>query len=62
MAAPRTMALADVIRILRQTGYTEEQIDGITAELGDPVDLENESLIRHGLTRDRLTDLMGGSP
>jgi hypothetical protein len=63
MAVPWMIPRSQVLQVLRRVGYSEERIDEIKAELGDPVDLEDETLLsRYGLTRDRLMDLMGGSP
>jgi len=54
----------DVVRVLRRTGFSEERIAEIRAELPAICDFERDGtiLMRYGLTRDRLMDLMGGSP
>ena len=50
--------------VLRRAGYPAEKIQKIIAELPDPIDVDRDSevLERYGLSRDRLTDKMGGSP
>jgi hypothetical protein len=58
------MSKAEASRVLRRVGLPEETIGRILEELPDPIDFDRDSpiLVRHGLTRDRLRDLMGGSP
>jgi len=58
------MPRSDFVRILRRAGYSEEAINDLTAELGDPIDLDRDRRIldRLGLTRDRLMSIMGASP
>jgi hypothetical protein len=58
------MPLREVLGVLHRAGFTEAQIDEIKAELSDPVDLDDETgiLMRHGLTREGLMGMMGGSP
>jgi hypothetical protein len=64
MAVLETMTLKECADILRRAGFPEERIAEIQAGLPDPVDFDRDAaaLLRYGLTRDRLTDLMGGSP
>ena len=58
------LARAEVLRILRQVGLSQETIAEIAARLPDPVDLHEaaELLQAYGLTRDALISRMGGSP
>jgi hypothetical protein len=51
-------------RVMQRAGIPPETIDGLLAELHDPVDFDRDrqALERHGVTRDSLIDLMGGSP
>jgi hypothetical protein len=55
---------AEVLRVLRRAGVSEDTIEALESELDDPVDVKrDEGLFSlYGLTRDRLVDLMGGSP
>jgi antitoxin component HigA of HigAB toxin-antitoxin module len=52
-----------VVDLLRQMGYAQEA-DEAAQELPDPVDVEQlkEFGDRHGISRDELTNRMGGSP
>jgi hypothetical protein len=64
MEGQGTMTLRECAEILRRTGFPEERITEIQAALPDPIDFERDAtvLLHYGLTRDRLMDLMGGSP
>ena len=55
---------AEVLAVLRRAGIPEETIRELDTVLDDPVDLDHDLglLGRYGITRDRLVDVMGGSP
>ena len=50
--------------MLRRAGYSAETIREIHDQLDDPIDLDRdaETLVRYGITREHLTETMGGSP
>jgi hypothetical protein len=52
-----------LVDILRRLGYTEAADDAVR-ELPDEFDLKQlqEFADRHGISRDAVTDAMGGSP
>jgi hypothetical protein len=54
----------DVLEVLRRVGAADETVKEIDEDLEDPIDLsrDGEFLLRHGITRDRLISVMGGSP
>jgi hypothetical protein len=62
---PVQMAYAKqwLIDLLRRLGYTEAA-DDASRELPDEIDLSQlqEFADRHGISRDEVTDAMGGSP
>jgi hypothetical protein len=60
----RTISKAEVARVLRRAGYSEETIRAIHDQLDDPIDLDRdaETLLRYGISREHLTETMGGSP
>jgi hypothetical protein len=45
-------------------GLGPQEIKQLDAELPDPIDIDRHGTVlqAHGITRDTLTDLMGGSP
>jgi hypothetical protein len=53
----------EIVRILRQTGYTE-LADEAERVLPDPIDIDELAAFAqaHGLNRDDLISEMGGSP
>ena len=55
---------AELVRLLRRTGYTADLIDEIASQLPDPVDVDREwrLLERYGITRGVLMERMGASP
>ena len=55
---------AEVARILRHAGYSEEFINEVLSQLPDPIELERDQPIldRYGLSPERLMEQMGGSP
>jgi CBS-domain-containing membrane protein len=55
---------AEVARILRRVGYTQEQIDDVLRDFPDPLDLDRsrEDFLKHGISLGALIDQMGGSP
>jgi hypothetical protein len=55
---------ADVLKLLRRTGFPEETIGALEVALRDPVDVVRDAnlLADYGITRDHLVDRMGGSP
>jgi hypothetical protein len=60
----RFMSHAEVARIMRRAGYSNEEIEDVLRDFPDPVDTERYAgeLLKHGLTMANLTDRMGGSP
>jgi hypothetical protein len=58
------MQKAELTRVLKRAGLSHDFIDELVGELPDPVDLDRDAAVfdRHGLTRARITDMMGGSP
>jgi hypothetical protein len=58
------MPKAELTRVLERADLPHDLIEEVTGELPDPVDLDRDAAVfdRYGLTRDRLVDLMGGSP
>jgi hypothetical protein len=54
----------EAARVLRRAGYPEEFIHEVLDQLPDPLDVQRDGEIlgRYGLTRELLTDRMGGSP
>jgi hypothetical protein len=59
-----TISKAEATKVLRRVGLSEEKINGILSELGDPIDVDRDAgvLEKYGISRDVLVDLMGGSP
>jgi hypothetical protein len=55
---------AEVERILRKVGYSQELIDDVLSQLPDPIDTERdgETLFKHGISAGSLIDRIGGSP
>ena len=60
----KTVSKAEAVRVLRRAGYSTETIQEIDDQLADPIDLDRDAptLLRYGITRERLMDAMGGSP
>jgi len=50
--------------VLHRAGFSSQVIEEISSQLSDPVDLDRDSslFLRYGITREVLTDRMGGSP
>jgi hypothetical protein len=55
---------ADLLALLRHMGIADETIASLDGVLDDPVDVVRDAnlLASYGVTRDSLTDRMGGSP
>lgn len=62
MTTPRPRA--EVVALLRHVGYDVDLVTEVEQALPDPVDLDEHAdvLLRHGLSRERLEDELGGSP
>jgi hypothetical protein len=60
----KTISKADLKQVLRRVGMAPEHVEAILAALDDPIvfDRDRAYLEAHGLTRDILTDMLGGSP
>jgi hypothetical protein len=60
----RTISKAEAARVLRRAGYSAETIREIHDQLDDPIDLDRdaETLRHYGITREHLTETMGGGP
>jgi hypothetical protein len=54
----------EAARLFRRAGYSDEFISEVLSHLADPFDLERDEpiLARYGLTQERLTNRLGGSP
>lgn len=63
-SAPADRSHEEAVRVLRRAGYSNDFIREVLRELPDPFDLdrEGEILARYGLSRELLSDRMGGSP
>jgi hypothetical protein len=61
---PHLRARADLLQVARRIGIPEETIAEISAQLPDPVDLDEAGALlqSYGLTRDAVISRMGGSP
>lgn len=64
MGSSLTITHDEFARVLRRAGYPPEVIEELVAQLGNPVDVDRDEsvLVRYGVTRGRLMDLMGASP
>lgn len=64
MEKRRFLSHAEVERILRRAGYSQEQIVDVLRDLPDPIDTErdSEALFKQGISAGSLMDRMGGSP
>jgi hypothetical protein len=53
----------EVRKVLMREGFEQQRMDDALAELPDPIDIDRHGdvLMRYGITRDSLTDLLGGS-
>jgi hypothetical protein len=53
-----------VLEVLRKVGISDETVKEIDEALQDPLKLPRDGafLLRHGITRDELISMMGGSP
>jgi hypothetical protein len=58
------MPKAELTRVLERADLPDDLIEEVTGELPDLVDFDRDAAVldRYGLTRDRLVDMMGGSP
>lgn len=61
---PTSRSHEEFAQVLRRAGYSDEFIREVLSHLPDPIDLgrDEQTLARHGLSRERLMDSMGGSP
>jgi hypothetical protein len=64
MTGTQKMSKAEAAKVLREVGLTATTIKEILDPLPEPLDLDRDGdhLLRHGVTRDRLINRMGGSP
>ena len=64
MEKPRFISHAELTRVLRRAGYSQQQIEDLLRELPDPVDTERDrgELFKHGITVGSLMNRMSGSP
>lgn len=55
---------AEAKRLWRLMGVAPEEVEQLDAELPEPIDIDRdgEVLQQHGITRDNLISVMGGSP
>ena len=58
------MPRAQFVKVLRRAGYSATQAQFVLGDLPDPIDFgrDGQALLRKGVTLDRLTDSVGGSP
>ena len=56
--------MAEFARVLRRSMCSDELIRKVVSQLPEPIDLQRDQqiLARYGLSRERLTDRIGGSP
>jgi hypothetical protein len=54
----------ELTRVLERAGVPRAVLKDALDQLPDPVDFDRDSAVldRYGLTRTRVTDMMGGSP
>jgi CBS-domain-containing membrane protein len=59
-----TLSKAEANKVLLRVGFSEEKIVDLFSELEDPIDVDRDAAVleKHGISRDILEDLMGGSP
>ena len=64
MVSQHTIPKNEAMAVLHRAGFPSQVIEEISSQLSDPVDLDRDSslFLRYGITRDVLTDRMGGSP
>jgi hypothetical protein len=64
MASQARRSHAELQRVLRRAGYSDEFVRNVLSQLPDPIDLQRdqEILARFGLSPERLMDRMGASP
>jgi hypothetical protein len=64
MNSPTKMPKAELTRVLKRAQLPHDLIRELLEKLPDPVDLDRDAAVfdAHGLTRARVTDMMGGSP
>jgi hypothetical protein len=64
MAGQHTISKETGLAVLRRAGFASKVIDELASQLPDPIDLDRDAslLLRYGITREVLTDRMGGSP
>jgi hypothetical protein len=60
----RVMTHAEAQRVLTRAGLAPEVIANLLGELPDPIDIDSAepTFMKYGITMDRLTDRLGGSP
>ena len=60
----RQSATAELAQVLERAGLPPDVIDEVLGQLPDPVDFRRDAAVldRYGLSRTRVTDLLGGSP
>jgi hypothetical protein len=60
----RTMPKDELTRVLERAGVPHAVLKEALDQLPDPVDFDRDAAVldRYGLTRTRVTDMMGGSP
>ena len=64
MSEPTEFPKKKVLEVLRKVGIAEGTVMQINEDLGDPISLPRDGafLLQHGITRDELISMMGGSP
>ena len=55
---------AEAEQMLLRAGFHQEQIEDVLRDLPDPIDIDRDAdaLVKHGVSREQLTDRLGGSP
>lgn len=64
MSEPTEFPKKKVLEVLRKVGIAEGTVTQIDEDLQDPISLPRDGafLLQHGITRDELVSMMGGSP
>jgi DNA-directed RNA polymerase subunit H (RpoH/RPB5) len=59
-----TLSKEEATSVLHRVGFSQEKIAQILGELDDPIDVDRDAAVleKHGISRDTLVNLMGGSP
>lgn len=58
------MPKAELTQVLERADLPSDVIEEVLGQLPDPVDFDRDAAVldRYGLSRTRITDMLGGSP